>query len=147
MGSLTLTQFLSRHRVVALDTPVFIYQFEKHPTFSPLTNIVFIACEQRRCQAVCATITLLELLVKPKQLHRPDLALIYYDTLTSSPYLSVIDLNPFIANIAAGVRAQYNVRSPDAIVIATGLSQGATGLITADKDLKRVKEIDVFVLE
>ena len=147
MGEVTLTQFLSRHKIVALDTPVFIYQFEKHPLFSSLTNIVFAACERKRCQAVCATVSLLEILVKPKRLNRPDLALAYFDKLTSSPFLSIIDLNPRIADIAASVRVQYGLRSPDAIVVATGLAEGATGLITADKGLKRVKEIEVLVLE
>jgi len=44
------------------------------------------------------------------------------------------------------LRAKYSLATPDAIMIATSLLSKATGFITADTRLKKVKEIEIFVL-
>lgn len=147
MEKINLTQFLSRHHAVMLDTMIFIYQFEAHPLFSPLTHTIFTALEERKNQGYFSTISLLEILVKPKRLHNFPLALQYFETLTHSPFLNIIPVTPEVADTASGFRAKYNLDAPDAIVAATGFSEGATGLITADKRMKVIEELDVLVIQ
>lgn len=52
-----------------------------------------------------------------------------------------------IAERAAHLRAQYRLRTPDAIHIATAMIAGCDAFLTNDLNLKRVQEIRVLVLE
>ncbi|MBU2444010.1 MAG: hypothetical protein KJ666_00350 [Bacteroidetes bacterium] len=42
---------------------------------------------------------------------------------------------------------RYGIRTPDAIQFAIGIENNGTLFITNDKNLKKVKEIEVLVLE
>jgi predicted nucleic acid-binding protein len=52
-----------------------------------------------------------------------------------------------IADMGAHLRAEYNLRTPDAIQAATCLSYGATGFISNDAGFRRVAGLDVMVLD
>lgn len=60
-----LRAFLRRHRKIALDTSVFIYQLEANPKYSSLTDQVFAWIARTDNMAVTSTITMTELLVQP----------------------------------------------------------------------------------
>ena len=45
------------------------------------------------------------------------------------------------------LRAQYNIRIPDALQIATALESGATVFVTNDRRLKKVQDLHVIVLQ
>lgn len=147
MEKLTLTNFLTRHPNIILDTMVFIYQFEAHKRFSPLTHTIFTSLESKKNQGFVSTVSLLEILVKPKQLNNFPLALRYYEAIAHSPFLTAVSVTPEIADLASGLRVKYNLATPDATVIASGLHMNASGFITADKRLARVEELDVLVLK
>lgn len=89
---------------------------------------------------------MLEILVRPY--HDTDLDLVnqFYALLTSHPGLQWIDFNLAIADSAARIRAEHNLRTPDAIQAATAIDAGATGFIGNDPVFERVKELDVFTL-
>ena len=65
MGLDRLRTFLRRHRRVALDTSVFIYQLEANARYLPLTDHIFSWLERADSRAVTSTITMTELLVQP----------------------------------------------------------------------------------
>jgi predicted nucleic acid-binding protein len=48
-----------------------------------------------------------------------------------------------IADAGAYSRAEYNLRTPDAIQAATALSHGATGFVSNDAGFRRVAGLDV----
>jgi len=52
-----------------------------------------------------------------------------------------------IAEQAARLRAQYRLRTPDAIHIATAMIAGCDAFLTNDRDLKRVQAIRVLILD
>jgi predicted nucleic acid-binding protein len=52
-----------------------------------------------------------------------------------------------IAQLAAHYRANYRLKTIDALIAATAIHASATGLITNDAALSRVKGLDVLVLE
>lgn len=62
---LTLDAFLRRHRRIALDTSVFIYQLEANPRYVALTDHIFTWLEKPDHKGVTSTITMTELLVQP----------------------------------------------------------------------------------
>jgi predicted nucleic acid-binding protein len=52
-----------------------------------------------------------------------------------------------IARQAAHIRAEFNLRIPDAIHAATALITGATALITNDAIFRRVPGLEVVLLD
>jgi predicted nucleic acid-binding protein len=71
----------------------------------------------------------------------------YRSILLQSPALTAIPLDEGIAEEAAGLRARHNLRTPDAIQIATAIRSGASWFLTNDADLANVSEIPVLVLK
>ena len=56
-----------------------------------------------------------------------------------------IDAN--IGNKAGEIKARYNLKTPDALQIASALATGCGAFLTNDKALKRVTEMKVLVLQ
>lgn len=78
---------------------------------------------------------------------RADLAEKYEQILSSSETISLIDVNKHIARIAALLRADYKLRTPDAIQIATAIYAKADCFLTNDKQLKSIKEIQILTMD
>ncbi len=142
---MNITAFLKKQKAVVVDTMICIYEFQAHAYFSPLTHDVFVAFERGNCRGYLSTITLHEVLVKPKRDGNIPLALHYRTLLTASPFLTMVAVTADVADTAAGIRAKYGVTAPDALIVATALTHNA-GLITADQKLRRIAELDVFIL-
>jgi predicted nucleic acid-binding protein len=142
-----LRSFLRRHRRIAVDTSVFIYQLEAHPRYVDLTDPVFAWLEHPRHAAVTSTITMAELLVQPYRNSDERQVDEFYGLLTTYPHLDWIAPSLTIADIAARIRAAHRLRTPDALQAATAIQSEATGLITNDSVFERVKEFETLVLE
>lgn len=52
-----------------------------------------------------------------------------------------------ISENAAKLRAQYAIKTPDVLQIAGALFHGAKKFVTNDADLKKIKEIDILVID
>lgn len=64
--------------------------------------------------------------------------------------LSIIDVDYKIADIASRLRANYNIKTPDAITLATGISMNIDYFITNDTKLKNVcskENIETIAIE
>ena len=143
-----LRAFLRRHRLIALDTSVFIYQLEANARYLPLTDLIFSWLEGPDSKAVTSTITMTELLVQPYRDDSDDQRVdVFYSLLTTYPNLDWIAPNLEIADVAARLRALHRLRTPDALQAATAEHSGATGLITNDAAFERVKTFETLVLE
>ena len=133
-------------KIIGLDTMVFIYHFEENQIYSPLTFSIFESLEKGNFNAVTSILTLLEILVKPKKENNSLLIERYKLLFETFPNLQVKELNENIADIASGLRANYNINTPDAIQIATSLEAHADIFITNDTSLKKITEIKVLLL-
>jgi len=142
-----LEAFLKEHRVVGLDTMLFIYQFEKYKNFWQKTKIVFSKLEQGKFKGVTSVIGLIEILTKPKREMNYLLVKEYQELLTGFPNLTIVNVDLKIADLSSSLRAKYNLATPDAVLMATALNCQSTGFITADARLKKIKELEVFVLK
>jgi predicted nucleic acid-binding protein len=147
LGLAKLHAFLGRHRRIALDTSVFIYQLEDNPRYAPLTDHVFAWLERVDSTAVTSTITMTELLVQPYRTEARELSSLYYGLLSTYPNLAWIAPDLEIADLAAQIRASHRLRTPDALQAATAVYAHATGLITNDSVFERVTGIETLVLE
>ncbi len=139
---------LRPYTVLGLDTAIFIYHFEENPAYLPLTRELLSSIETGERKGVTSTITLMEIIVKPLALGQIDVARKYEALLANFPNLEIIDLDRDAIRLAAKLRAEYRIRPPDALQVATSLQHGAQAFITNDHLLKRLQnKIAVLVLE
>lgn len=123
---------LRRHRRVLIDSSVWIYHFEQHPDLAHAAGQVIQSLEEGRFRGIVSELTLLELTVRPLQLGRQDVA-DEYELLLS--YFPNVELEPVSRDVlleAAALRARYRFRTPDAILLATGIRSSVTAAVTND---------------
>jgi predicted nucleic acid-binding protein len=147
LGLKYLRAFLRRHRLIALDTSVFIYQLEANPRYLPLTGHIFSWLQRPDSKAVTTTITMTELLVRPYRESNEQRVDQFYGLLSTYPNLDWIAPNLEIADVAARLRVLHGLRTPDDLQAATAEHAAATGFITNDAVFERVKTFETLVLE
>ncbi len=135
------------HRLIAIDTCVFIYQWEANKRYWPLTDLIFPSVERSHILPVTSTITMTELLVHPYRNKNGAEASELFGLLSVYPNLAWISPDLEIAARAAQIRAQYGLQTPDALQAATALHANATAIITNDRIFKRVPNLSTLVLD
>jgi predicted nucleic acid-binding protein len=135
-----------RKRKVGLDTMIFIYAFEEHPAYLLLLKNFFGAVEKGEIEAVTSTLSITECLVQPYRKKDLALAAHYMVLFRNFPHLSIIPMTDDIAERAAFLRAHYNLKTPDAIQVATALVSGSGAFLTNDENIPFVEGIDILVL-
>ena len=146
VGLPVLEKFLRRHKTVGLDSNILIYFIEAHTDYHMLTRQIFESIEAGRNLGICSTLSILEILVQPYRKSNEVMVNEFYSLLTTYPHLSWIELSVEIADLGARLRANYQIKTPDAILLATAICSGASGFIGNDLKLKKVKDLDVLLL-
>lgn len=134
-------------KVVGVDTAPLIYFIEENADYVDAVRPFFEALDRGDLRVVTSTVTLLEVLIHPFRQSNRELARQYEDILLNTDGLSTISLSPEIAEIAAQLRAQHNLRTPDAVQIATAISAGATYFLTNDSTLPDLPDLKMLVLD
>jgi predicted nucleic acid-binding protein len=147
LGIAQLQTLLRRHARIALDTSIFIYQLESNPRYVLLTDTIFQWLEREKKGAVTSTVTMTELLVQPYRDGAEQSVDQFYALLSTYPNLEWIAPDLLIADIAARIRADHRLRTPDALQAATAIHAGATALVTNDPAFKRVERFETIVLD
>lgn len=147
MGLTPLRAFLRRHQRIALDTSIFIYQLEANPRYVSLTDIIFSWVERPGHRAITSSITMMELLVQPYRDADEQRVNEYYALLSTYPNLDWIVPTLEVADIAARIRAEYRLRTPDALQAACAIQGQATGFISNDAVFDRVPAFETLRLD
>jgi predicted nucleic acid-binding protein len=129
---------------VGLDTPPFIYFIEEHPKYLSIVRPVFAAVANGKLTAVTSALTILETLVQPYRVGNAPLAEQYEALLTRSYGLRCEKITIAILRAAAQLRAAYNLKTPDAIQLATALVANCSVYLTNDRDLPPVPGIRIL---
>jgi predicted nucleic acid-binding protein len=129
---------------VGIDTAIFVYYVEEHPTYVGLVSPLFEALDESRCQAVTSALTLLETLVVPYREGNPAIAERYEILLSRSRGLKLVELDHALLRVAARLRADYGVKTPDSIQLAAAVSKGCTTFVTHDRPLSKVQGIRIL---
>jgi predicted nucleic acid-binding protein len=130
-----------------MDTPLFIYYIEGHPDYFETCGKLFDQVDAGVLSAVTSVVTMLEVLVHPLRHGNWELAKQYRDILLNSSGLAILDVNVAISERAAELRARYEIRTTDAIQLATALVVRARAFVTSDQELVRVEELPVILME
>jgi predicted nucleic acid-binding protein len=138
---------LRSRNAVALDTSVLIYQLEKHPRYFQLSDAIFVWLEHAGNSAVTSTLSLTELLVPAHRDGDARRLQDYRGLFATYPGLIWLPPDLVIADRAAQLRAEYRLKTPDAIHAATAIQSRVSAFLTNDPIFQRVKELQVLVLE
>lgn len=134
-------------QVIGLDTAPLIYYIEENEAYLPVIEPFFDALETGIFSVVTSTLTIIETLILPLRQQNESLANQYQQILTQSVNLTLVPTTVVIAQKAAELRAVHNIRTPDAIQLATAIERNASAFLTNDTGLKRVSEIQVLILD
>ncbi len=144
---LKILKILKGINSIAIDTSPFIYYIEEHKDYIETIEPLFALINQGHIIAYTSLITLIEVLTKPMEVKDESLAEKYETLLTNSDNLILTDIDKNVAVESARLRAKYNIKTPDAIQLTTGIINGAKAFVTNDDNLKKVKEIKIVILD
>ena len=130
-----------------VDTAPLIYYFEEYSSYISKMDRIFDLIATIPVVTFSAVHILTEVMVKPLQTGNHELAQEYRDILVNSDAHTLVSITVPIAESAAELRARYNLRTPDALHVATAISIGCDALLTNDAQLKLVQELPILVLD
>ena len=142
-----LAAALREHERIGLDTPIFIYHIEGTTQLAGLAGVALDELAGGAFTGVTSVLTLMEIAVKPLQMRRPDVAEEYEVLLANYPNLVIAALDRPTARRAAELQAEYRLRPADALQVAACLEQGATAFLSNDRELRRITDLQVWMLE
>ena len=140
-----IVERLRRAATVHVDSMALIYFVEDAKPWASVLAEVFEALDTGVLRGSSASVTLTEVLVRPLQKGDHRLAAAYRDILQGS--LPLVPLDALVAERAARIRVEHNLKTVDAVQLATAVLAGAGAFLTNDKDLRRFDGIDVVILD
>lgn len=134
---------------VCIDSSILIYHLEIISPYDILTKALIksIAEESIFCNISALTVT--ELLSKPYRLKDHGQVELFEAFISSLPNSRVQPVDYNTAKAAAALRGEYNLRTPDAILLATALTTASDAFITNDISIKKlqIKGLQVIILD
>jgi predicted nucleic acid-binding protein len=140
-------KLLKGHQVAGLDTTLFIYSLEARGLYIPLLRSIFYSIERGLAKGVISVITLTELLIKPLEEKNVTAVKNYKFLLNNFPNITIVNIDPQVAEKGAELRARYGIRIPDALQVASAIEHKASIFLSNDYTLKRIKEIEIVLLK
>lgn len=129
-----------------LDSCIFIYSVERLEPYRTMLEPIWQKAGIGSLRLITSELTISEVLVKPLQQANQPLISIYNDLFNSSE-ISLIPTTRRIWEETAELRARTNLRTPDAVHVATALQERCTTFLTNDRGFRRVEELNVTVLQ
>jgi len=143
---MTVDELCSTHRRIAFDANVFIYLFEGSGALSQAAASVLDAVSAGRATGIAATIALSEVIVGPVRAGDETMAERYLDAIRSIEHLDVVPATLEIAADAGFVRGRTGLTLADALHVATARAAGASILVTNDRRIRPMPQLDVVRL-
>ena len=134
-------------RRVYLDANVFIYALNGFPVYAPTLKQLFEGVESGSVSAVTSELTLAELLIIPFRHGNVEEEGRCRMILRSRPNLSLLPVTIDVLESMARLRAALPaIRTPDAIHAATAQLAKCDVLLTNDRRLKAVTDLQIVLL-
>jgi predicted nucleic acid-binding protein len=130
-----------------IETAPLIYYVEEHPDYVAKMDAIIGIVHHAGLNAVSSVITLTEVLNQPMKTGNKKLEQEYRDILVNSGGYRLVPATIPVAEAAAGLRARYNLRTPDALHIASAMHAGCDAFLTNDTGIRRVTELPIMILD
>jgi len=142
-----IRQAIEGHRRIMFDTAPIVYFIEEHKEFGKIADEIFkVIKDDSEYRPFSSVITLIEVLTQPLRKSKMEVVEKYRQFLLNSSNFITYSIDPIIAEKSAEMRlrAQYGIKTP---IQLAGIENDGTLFVTNDRDLKKIKEIEVIVLE
>lgn len=126
-----------------LDTNLFIYLIEENELHLHKVHNLLEFLEKNGYEIITSTLTLGEILTKPYKENRLDLVETYKDFFSQ---MELVELNNEIASLFAKVRADYRIKTPDAVQLASAVYAKDELFVTNDDGLSQFESDGCRVL-
>lgn len=133
--------------LIGIDTSPFIYFVERNLKYLAVMREIFRRITEGQFGACTSVMTLAEVLVVPFKHQNPKLANEYKNLLFNGINFKIYAINSQIAETAARLRANHNLRTPDALQIATALENNCQAFLCNDRGLRRVTDLKIILLD
>ena len=125
------------------DTNLFIYLIEENKLHLNKVHNLLQFLEENEYEIITSTLTLGEILTKPYKDDRLDLVETYKDFFSD---MELVELNSEIASLFAQIRADYGIKTPDAVQLASAVYAKADLFVTNDDRLSRFENEECQML-
>ena len=132
-------------KIVLLDTVALIYFLEAHERHGALAESILRRIERGKLRGVISSLVFAELLVPLYRAGDDKAAAGLLSRLCAFANLTVCELDAKTSAMAAKLRAEHGLRAPDAIHAATALMTEADGILTNDRELRRLDATDLAI--
>jgi predicted nucleic acid-binding protein len=141
MGSVTIPP----GSLVYLDAVVVIYSVERVPEYWPKLRPIWEMSAHREIVMCSSELSLHEALVGPMRQRNAGLAAKFNEVMTASDIRPLV-ISREVLQLAAQLRAEQGLKTPDAIHAATALLAGCDRFLTNDSDFKRVPRLPLMLV-
>jgi len=124
---------------ICIDSSVLIYHLEDIKPYNKLTKILISEIAKGQANCIISALTITELLIKPYKLKDDEKIRLFEEFTKSLPNTIIQAIDYGIAKTAASIRAEYDLRTPDSLILATALQSGSQLFITNDIALKKIR--------
>lgn len=132
---------------VYCDASIFIYSLESHPLYSPMLIPFWQSVQRGRITAITSELSVLEVLVKPFNQNDSTMLQCYQDLLFTTINLQLLPIDRTVLIEAAKLRATHQIRTPDAIHLASAQVCHAESILTNDLKLRTKSIIPIVALD
>lgn len=136
MGPEELEKLISNQRV-AIETSLYILALENNQEF-PLAIEFFRLLPKSKAVAYASVLSITEVMNKSYELKSLDRIPDRLDFIAGKGLITLVNVDRAIALKAAEFRASYNLKTPDAIHLATATERDCQLFFTADKDFSKI---------
>lgn len=137
-----------KNRTIFVDSMSFIYFIEEFPRYVDAVGEIFTgAILRNEYRLLTSAVTVAEVLVHPYRMKNVELAREYEEILFNTEGFSVIPIDRTTAKEAAKLRAEFSLKTPDALQLAAARDAGADCFLTNDRALAKVTGLEIVLID
>ncbi|MEW6429346.1 MAG: type II toxin-antitoxin system VapC family toxin [Thermodesulfobacteriota bacterium] len=138
---------LKRGGSLFIDTEPLIHFWMEHETYHPIMARLFDQVYEHKVQCIISMMTYAELMALPIRQKEYRTAARCRNYLCHSENIHLYPFDILVADRAAIIRVNHEVKTPVAIQLATASFSGAEYVLTCDKNWRDIKEVSKLPFE
>jgi predicted nucleic acid-binding protein len=131
---------------VYFDANIFIYLLENHSDFGEICLSIVQSAVDKELDGYSGDLVLAELLVKPLKDNNARAVKAVKDLFSKETRIELLPHKRSTFETAALLRANYKIKLPDALHIATAIENHIEVVLTNDREIPSIPEITVLQL-
>lgn len=125
--------------ILCIDSSILIYHLEEIKPYDELTKLLIGKIAGGHLLCNISTLTITELFTKPYKLKDYDKIALFEEFISSMPNTRIQPIDYKISKFAASLRADYNLKTPDSIILSTAFITKSSHFITNDTAFKKIQ--------